>query len=103
MNHLHTIFELLCDNDLYANPKKCQFFESQIEYLGHIVFAEGIRQDPKKIETIQKWPTPKNVHEVRSFLCLSGFYGKYVNNISRIALPLTILTRRHTAFLLTTC
>lgn len=96
--HLHTVFELLRDNDLYANPKKSQFFQSQMEYLGHIVSSEGIRSDPKKIETIQKWPTPKNVHEVRSFLGLSSFYRKYVKNYSRIALPLTILTRKRTSF-----
>ena len=59
MSHLHTVFELLRDNNLYANPKKCQFFQSQTEYIGHIVLAEGVRPNPKKIETIQKWPTPK--------------------------------------------
>ena len=42
MSHLHTMFELLRENYLYANPKKCQFFQSQIEYLGHIVSSKGI-------------------------------------------------------------
>ena len=96
--HLHTIFELLREHDLYANPDKSQFFQTQIEYLGHIVSSDGIRPDPRKIETIQKWPTPKNVHEVRSFLGLAGFYQKFAKNFSRIALPLTVLTRKRTTF-----
>ena len=75
-----------------------QFFQSEIEYLGHIVSSQGIRPDPRKIETIHTWPTPKNVHEVRSFLGLSDFYRKFVKNFSRIALPLTLLTRKHTTF-----
>ena len=56
--------------------------------------AEGIRVDPKKVETIQNWPQPKSVPEVRSFLGLAGFYRKFVKNFSRIALPLTILLRK---------
>ena len=50
MNHLHTVFELLHDNDLYDNLEKCQFFQSQIEYLGHIISAQGIFPDPKKLK-----------------------------------------------------
>ena len=68
MSHLHIVFELLHENDLYANPEKCQLFQSQIEYLGHIVSAEGIRPDSKKIETIQKWPTPKNCRRLAALV-----------------------------------
>ena len=85
-------------NDLYANPNKSHFFQTKIEYLGHIVSPNGIHPNPKKIETITHWPTPKNVHEIRSFLGLSEFYKNFVKNYSRIALPLTLLTKQHTSF-----
>lgn len=67
-NNLQTVFELLRDHDLYANPDKNAFFQSKIEYLGHIVSSQGIRPDPKKINTIKNWPKPQTIHEVRSFL-----------------------------------
>ena len=75
--HLGIVFSLLRDHDLYANPDKSQFFQSEIEYLGHIVSSHGICPNPRKIETIHTWPTPKNVHEVRSFLGLSDFNRKF--------------------------
>ena len=61
-----------------------------------IFSSNGIHPNPEKIETITHWPTPKNVHEMRSFLGLFGFYKKFVKKYSCIALPLTIITRKHT-------
>lgn len=52
-SHLDTVFNLLCKNQLYLNLEKSSFFQSQIEYLGHIVSREGIHVDPKKIEAIK--------------------------------------------------
>lgn len=96
--HLKVVFDLLRENHLYANPEKSAFFQTEIEYLGHIVSADGISVDPKKVQTINDWPIPKTVHEVRSFLGLSGFYRKFVKNFSCIALPLTLLTRKKVTF-----
>ena len=96
--HLQSVFDLLRDHELYDNPDKSLFFQSEIEYLGHIVSSQGIRPDPKKVNTIQNWPKPQSVYEVRSFLGLSGFYRKFVKNFSRIALPLTLLTCKRTTF-----
>ena len=96
--HLNVVFDLLRAHDLYANLEKSSFFQSKIEYLGHIVSTDGISVDPKKVKTIKDWPIPKNVHEVRSFLGLSGFYRKFVKNFSRIALPLTLLTQKRITF-----
>jgi hypothetical protein len=51
--------------------RKCSFYHRQIHYLGHITFEEGIQLDPNNIEAIWKWPTPKNLAEVRSFMGLA--------------------------------
>nr|GEZ37444.1 hypothetical protein [Tanacetum cinerariifolium] len=63
----------------------------QVVFLGHIVSADGITMDPAKVEAITKWPRPKIVTEIRSFLGLAGYYRRFVEGFSRLALPLTKL------------
>ena len=63
-------------------------------FLGHVISAEGVSVDPHKIEAVVNWKPPKNVSEVRSFLGLAGYYRKFVEGFSRIAAPLTKLTRK---------
>nr|GEW00131.1 putative reverse transcriptase domain-containing protein [Tanacetum cinerariifolium] len=65
---------------------------------GHIVSAEGITMDPTKVEAITKWPRPTSVTEVRSFLGLAGYYRRFVEGFSRLALPLTKLMRQGEKF-----
>ncbi|XP_073152951.1 uncharacterized protein [Henckelia pumila] len=69
-----------------------------IAFLGHIVSAKGIEVDPAKIEAIKNWITPKNAIEIWSFLGLAGYYRRFIQDFSKIALPLTSLTRRSVKF-----
>jgi hypothetical protein len=57
---------------------KSTFSDEEIRFLGHIVNSEGIRPDLKKVEVVQNWPVPKNVHEVRSFLGLANYFCKFI-------------------------
>ncbi|GKC44756.1 putative reverse transcriptase domain-containing protein [Tanacetum coccineum] len=57
-------------------------------------WANGIIMDPSKVEAITKWPRPTTVTEVRSFLGLAGYYRRFVEGFSRLALPLTQLMRK---------
>ncbi|XP_073153207.1 uncharacterized protein [Henckelia pumila] len=70
----------------------------EIAFLGHIVSAKGIEVDPAKIEAIKNWVTPKNAIEIRSFLGLAGYYRRFIQDFSKIALPLTSLTRKSVKF-----
>jgi hypothetical protein len=45
--------------------KQCPVLQKEIKYLGHNVDKQGICPDPKKVEAVQTWPVPKNVHDVR--------------------------------------
>ena len=89
--HLRLVLQCLRDNQLYANATKCDFFQSEIQYLGHVISGEGISVDPAKIQAIVDWPTPTTVSEIHSFMGLVGYYHKFVQNVSRIAHPITSL------------
>ena len=63
-----------------------------------MVSKEGISVDPAKIEVVSAWSTPKNVSEMRSFLGLAGYYRRFVEGFSKIAAPLTALTKKERKF-----
>nr|GEV52283.1 putative reverse transcriptase domain-containing protein [Tanacetum cinerariifolium] len=97
-DHLHIVLGTLRQEKLYAKFSKCEFRLGQVAFLGHIVSADGITMDHAKVEAITKWPRPKTVTEVRSFLGLSGYYRRFVEGFPRLALPLTKLMRKGKKF-----
>ncbi|KAL0536865.1 hypothetical protein IC582_025828 [Cucumis melo] len=96
--HLRMVFETLRANKLYAKFLKCEFWLKQVSFLGHVVSKAGILVDPAKIEAVTRLPRPSTISEVRSFLGLAGYYRRFVENFSRIATPLTWLTRKEAPF-----
>ncbi|GJY22453.1 reverse transcriptase, partial [Tanacetum coccineum] len=99
--HLRIVLEILRQKKLYAKFSKCEFWLQQVAFLGHIVSADGIIMDPSKVEAITKWPRPTTVTEVRSFLGLAGYYRRFVEGFSQLALPLTQLMRKGEKFVWT--
>ncbi|XP_016667470.2 uncharacterized protein [Gossypium hirsutum] len=97
--HLRIVLQILREKQLYGKLSKYEFWLSEVVFLGHVVSADGIRVDPKKIEAIIQWKTPKNVSEVRSFLGLAGYYRRFVNGFSKIALPMTKLLQKNVPFI----
>ncbi|XP_076928619.1 uncharacterized protein LOC143592624 [Bidens hawaiensis] len=92
--HLRTILETLRKEKLYAKFSKCKFWISEVQFLGHIVNEKGIQVDPAKIEMGK----PKTPTQVISFLGLAGYYRRFIQNFSRIAVLLTSLTRKSVKF-----
>ena len=99
--HLHSIFQALQQQGLFANSDKTFLCLEEIEYLGHIVSADGIRMDPKKVAVILAWPMPHNVSQLRSFLGLSSFYRKFIEYYSFIAAPMTDLLQEQVLYIWT--
>ena len=99
--HLRIVLRVLREHQLYDNSSKCDFYQPQIQYVGHIISEAGIAVDPKKIQAIKDWPTPTSVTNIRSFLGLAGYYRKFIENLSRIACPMTSLQKKANKFLWT--
>lgn len=74
MGHLKAALEVIRQNKLVVNKKKCLFAKAQLEYLGHIISAKGVQADPAKIESMTRWPVPKDLKSLGGFLGLTGYY-----------------------------
>nr|GEU74623.1 RNA-directed DNA polymerase [Tanacetum cinerariifolium] len=96
--HLRIVLRTLCQKKLYTKFTKCEFWLGQVAFLGHIVSADGITMDCAKVKAITEWPRPKIVIEIKSFLGLVGYYRRFVEGFSRLALPLTKLIRKGEKF-----
>ena len=73
---------------LKLKPSKCELFQRQLAYLGHVISAKGVATDEGKIEAIKNWPTPTTVMEVRSFLGLMGYYLRFIPKFMQVAWPM---------------
>jgi len=96
--HLRVVLGILRDHQLYAKLSKCEFWLSSVAFLGHIVSGDGISVDPAKVEAVTQWRAPTSVAEVRSFVGLAGYYRRFIQDFSRLASPLTALTRKGVEF-----
>ena len=92
--HVKEVLQRLREAKLYLKLSKCEFHTQETEYLGYIVCPEGVKIDPSRIQTIQEWPMPKTVRDIRVFIGFMNYYRRFIANFSRLTLPLTKLTQK---------
>ena len=97
-DHLRVVLQTLKDHQLYVKFSKCEFWLTEVRFLGHVVSASGVSVDPRKDEDVMSWERPKSVFEIRSFLGLAGYYRRFIEDFSRLAAPMTKLTRKEVKF-----
>ena len=96
--HIRIVLQTLKQHQLYAKFSKCEFWLDRVAFLGHVISKDGIMVDPAKVEAVSNWKRPTNASEIRSFLGLAGYYRKFVADFSKLAMPLTTLTRKGKKF-----
>ena len=80
VENMRITLEILRKDKLYAKFSKCEFWQREVQFLGHMVTSsKGIKVDPTKIEAVLNWERPRTPTEVRSFMGLAGYYRRFVN------------------------
>ncbi|XP_039520330.1 uncharacterized protein K02A2.6-like [Pimephales promelas] len=88
LQHLDATLERLKEYGLRVRKDKCEFFQVAVEYLGHVIDASGLHTSPSKVKAIVDAPEPENVSQLRSFLGLLNYYGRFIPNIATLLKPL---------------
>lgn len=98
---LRKVLETLRENNVTLNDKKCEFKVQEVDWLGHRLSNKGINADEKKVEAVRNFRAPENKEELRSFLGLVTYLGKFIPDVGTLTDPLRKLTREDERFLWT--
>ncbi|WVZ89848.1 hypothetical protein U9M48_036201 [Paspalum notatum var. saurae] len=97
--HLRVVLTRLREHKLYAKFSKCAFWLKEVGFLGHILSEKGVAVDPSKVKDVLNWKQPETVTEIQSFLGLAGYYRRFIKDFSKIAKPMTSLTKKNAKFM----
>jgi hypothetical protein len=94
VDHVKEVLRRLRQAKLFVKLSKCEWHTRHTEYLGYTISPKGVSIDPERVKTIQDWPLPRNVRDIRIFIGFMNYYRRFIKNFSRIVLPLTNLTKK---------
>ena len=95
LQNLEMVLQRLANSGLRLKPAKCAFLQKEISYLGHTINSQGLAPDKKKVMAIQAAPEPENVTELRSFLGMINYYGRFLPKLASRLAPLYQLLRQN--------
>ena len=90
--HLETVFHRLDEYGVVINPSKCQFGQTEVKFLGHLITPQGIRPLPSKVEAISNFPIPTSKRQLKRFLGMVNFYRRFIPDCATVALPLVSIS-----------
>ena len=82
LKSLEEALEWLAKTGLKVKKSKCTFMAPSVSYLGHIIDSTGLHPLPDKVQAIEKAPTLTNVTELKSYLGLQTYYGKFLPHLA---------------------
>ena len=91
---LENVFKKLRQHGLKLSLKKCNFLQTKVKYLGHVVSGEGISPDADKIKCVRQWPRPTTLKEIRTFLRFCSYYRRFVPKFAARVGPIQDLVRQ---------
>ena len=91
--HLRCVLQCLRDNGLVLNRAKCEFFHSEVEFLGLRVTACSVAPLPDQLAAVRDFPQPNTVKELQAFLGAVNFYHRFIPSAAKILLPLTAVLK----------
>ena len=95
LKNLEEVLKRLKEHGVKANQAKCQFLQDSVVFLGHKITSQGIHTTKDKLDAVVKAPSPKNVQQLRSFLGLLNYYGKFIPNLAALVHPLNQLLHKN--------
>lgn len=98
LRRLRMVIKRLSEHDMRLNVSKCEFFADRIEYCGFVIDRDGIRKMKTKVDAIQEMPRPQNREQVRAFVGLINYYGRFLKNLSTRIYPINNLLKENVSF-----
>jgi len=94
MERLRLVLQRIKEAGLKLKPSKCQFLQTEVKFLGHVVSGEGVKPNPDNLMKVKLWSSPKTVTQIKQFLGLASYYRRFIQNFSDIASPMIQLTKK---------
>ena len=94
LRNLDEVLKRLDSSGFRLKHSKCEFLLPSVDYLGHTITSDGLRPCEAKVHAIRGAPRPVDVNQLRSFLGLMNYYGKFLPNLSSILSPLYLLLQK---------
>jgi hypothetical protein len=96
--HLRLVLQKHRENQLYAKLSKCEFWLKEVSFLGHIISEGEISVNHSKVKDVLSWKTLQNISNIRSFLGLAGYYRRFIEEFSKISMPMMELIVKGNTF-----
>lgn len=93
--NLEKVFQRLRESNFKIQMDKSEFLKLETDFLGHVITRDGVKPNPDKIATIEKYPLPKTTKQIKQFLGLLGYYRKFIPDFARLTKPMTSCLKKN--------